>query len=255
MSGEINTTPHVLITGTRGRVGNAIMPGLRHAFAVTEFDLSFQEAGVENDSQIGGDVAEYQVVLDAVHRVRPNVIVHLAANANQDALPEEIHGPNYNGLRSIYEAAAACHVPKIVFASSTHTHSGHPGFPDKTSHADGRKISPGDPYDPGNPYGESKVWGERLARDYYGQYGLRTVVLRLGDLNAANRPAEEPYAQFAPIWLSHSDATQVFTKAILVDPPESVSAYFVTSDNDGPYNIQPTIKDLGYTPIDGIAKG
>jgi len=78
--------------------------------------------------------------------------------------------------------------------------------------------------------------------------------LRLGDLNVANQPAKEPFAQFAPIWLSHADATQAFTRAILIDTPEPVAVYFVTSDNDGPYDIQPAIDGLGYIPADGIAK-
>ncbi|HKU19014.1 MAG TPA: NAD(P)-dependent oxidoreductase [Candidatus Saccharimonadales bacterium] len=253
MSSEIVPKLNVLVTGTRGRVGKAIIPGLRRVFDITELDIAFPETGGE--SLIHGDITEYKVVLDAVRIVKPDCIVHLAANANQNAPAEEIQAPNYQGLQNVYEAAAMCHVSKIVFASSMHTHSGHSGFPDKSSFEDGRKIDPGDPYDPGNPYGESKVWGENLAREYYDQYGLRTVVLRLGDLNAANKPAEEPYAQFAPIWLSHPDATQAFTKAILIDPPEPVSIYFVTSDNDGPYNIQPTIDELGYIPTDGIAKG
>ncbi len=244
---------NVLVTGTRGRVGNAILPGLRRTFNITEFDIALPKTGGE--SLIHGDITEYEVVLSAIRKTKPDCIVHLAANANQDAPAEEIQAPNYQGLQNVYVAAATCHVPKIIFASSMHTHSGHSGFPDKSPFEDRRKINPGDPYNPGNPYGESKVWGEDLAREYYEQYGLRTVVLRLGDLNAANKPAEEPYTQFAPIWLSHPDAIQAFTKAILIDPPEPVAAYFVTSDNDGPYNIQPTIDDLGYIPKDGIAKG
>jgi uronate dehydrogenase len=243
---------NVLVTGTRGRVGNAILPGLHSTFNITEFDVAFPK--VRDETQIRGDITEYEVVLNAIRKAKPDCIVHLAANANQDAPVEEIQAPNYQGLQNVYEAAATCHVPKIVFASSMHTHSGHSGFPDKSPHKDERKIGPSDPYDPGNPYGESKVWGENLAREYYDQHGLRTVVLRLGDLNAANKPAEEPYAQFAPIWLSHPDAIQAFTKAILIDPPEPVSIYFVTSYNDGPYDIQPTIDDLGYVPVDGIAK-
>jgi uronate dehydrogenase len=243
----------VLVTGTRGRVGNAIIPGLSSTFDVTELDISFPEAGGEK--QIHGDITEFEVVLNAVRKAKPDCIVHLAANANQDAPAEEIYAPNYGGIQNVYEAAVKCKVPKIVFASSLHTLSGYPGFPDKSPFKDGRKFSPSDTHNPGNPYGESKVWGEKLAQEYYDKYGLRTVVLRLGSLNTDDKPAEEPFAEFAPIWLSHSDATQAFTKAILVDPPEPVAVFFVTSDNDGPYDIQPTIDELGYSPIDGIAKG
>lgn len=243
----------VLVTGTQGRVGKAIIPGLRHVFDITELDIVLPETG--DESLIRGDITEYENVLATMRKVKPDCIVHLAANSNQDASAKAIYNPNYRGLKNIYESAAKCHIPKIVFASSMHTHSGHSGFPDKSPFKDGRKIEPGDPYNPGNPYGESKVWGENLAQEYYNHYGLRTVVLRLGDLNSANKPAEEPDAQFAPIWLSHPDAIQAFTKAILIDPPEPVAIYFVTSDNDGPYNIQPTINDLGYAPIDGTAKG
>src|SRR6266702_4119448 len=136
---------NVLVTGTRGRVGNAFLPGLRRTFNITEFE----------------------VVLSAIRKTKPDCIVHLAANANQDAPAEEIQAPNYQGLQNVYVAAATCHVPKIIFASSMHTHSGHSGFPGKSPFEDRRKINPGDPYNPGNPYGESKVWGEDLAREYY----------------------------------------------------------------------------------------
>ncbi len=243
---------HVLVTGTQGRVGGAIMPGLRRTFNVTEFDIAFPEDG--DPSQLHGDIAEHDVIMNAVRTTSPNCIVHLAANANHRASAEEVQAPNFTGLRNVYEAAAQCHVPKIVFASSVHTHSAHPGFPNISSHEDARKIAPDDPYNPGNPYGESKVWGEKLAQYYGDEYGLRTVALRLGDLNAANKPGRGPHVRFAPIWLSHPDATHVFTKAILVDPPKLVSAYFAMSDNDGPYDIQPTMDALGYQPIDGIAK-
>jgi uronate dehydrogenase len=249
---EITPQQNVFVTGTRGRVGNAILPGLRRSFNVAEFDKDF--SGSHNEGQIYGDITEYDVVLNAIRRVKPDCIVHLAANANQDATPEEIVAPNYKGLKNVYDAAAECAIPKIVFASSMHTHSGHSGFPDKSPFDDGRKLETNDMYNPGNPYGESKVWGENLAREYYNQYGIRTIVLRLGDLNADNKPAEGPNARFATIWLSHSDATQVFTKAVLTNTPEPVAIYFVTSDNDGPYNIQSTVYDLGYDPADGITK-
>jgi NAD+ dependent glucose-6-phosphate dehydrogenase len=246
----------ILITGTRGRVGNVIVPGLSEAFNVTEFDIVLSDSGSpdSNERQIHGDITEFDVVLGAVQKVRPDCIVHLAGNANQDAPAENIYKPNYIGLRNIYTAAARCHVPKIVFASSLHTLSGHAGFPHKSPFEDERKFSPLDEPKPGNPYGESKVWGEKRAHEYYDKFGIRTVILRLGDLNPENKPTEEPYAQFAPIWLSHRDATQAFTKAILAETPKPVSIYFATSDNDGPYDIQQTIEELGYAPEGGITK-
>jgi len=253
MSGqEVPKKLNVLVTGTRGRVGGAIIPGLSRMFEVAELDIAFPEAGSE--TQFQGDITELKAVLDVVGRTKPDCIVHLAANANQDAAQEHIVTPNYTGLQNVYEAAVKYQVPKVVFASSLHTLSGYPGFPNKSPFEDGRKFSPDDPHNPGNPYGVSKVWGEKLAQAYHNDHGLRSVILRLGDLNAANKPAEEPYAQFAPIWLSHSDATQAFAKAILIDPADPVATYFVTSDNDGPYDIRPTMDGLGYAPIDGITR-
>lgn len=247
-------TLDILVTGTRGRVGGAIVPGLSETFNVTEFDIALpglDKPGYD-ERNIRGDITEFEVVLDALRRVKPDCIVHLAANANQDAPAEDIVEPNYTGFRNVYDAAVLCHIPKIVFASSLHTLSGYPGFPNKSPFADGRKFNPSDEPNPGNPYGESKVWGEALAREYYDQAGIRTTVLRIGDLNPENKPAEPPYTQFRPIWLSHRDAVQIFSKAIRTETREPVATYFATSQKDGPYDLTSAAIDLGYTPEDGI---
>lgn len=239
----------VLVTGTRGRVGTAIIPELVKKFNVTEFDTAFAKDGSE--AQIKGDITELGVISGAVKRIRPDCIVHLAANSNEHASAEEIEPPNYTGLRNIYEAAARYHVPKVVFASSFHTLSGYPGFPHKSPFEDGRKFRPTDEPKPGSPYGESKVWGEKLAREYYEKFGIHTVILRIGALHSDNKPPEG----FEPLWLSHRDAVQAFSRAIVADTPEPVATYFVTSNNDGSaYDLQPTIDDLGYAPEDGITK-
>lgn len=249
---ETTPYPQVLVTGTQGRVGKAIMPNLLHAFKIAELDIAPPVTDKEVYTQ--GDITELEVVMGAVEKVRPDCIVHLAANADPNAPEYQIARPNYIGLHNIYKAAVQHGVSKIVLASSLYTLSGYPGFPDKSPFEDGRKFSPSDPPKPGNPYGASKVYAERLAQKYYDNHGLRSTILRLGDLNPSNEPAAEPHAQFAPIWLSHPDATQAFARAILVDTKEPVATYFVTSDNDGPYDIRPTIDDLGYHPVDGIAK-
>jgi NAD+ dependent glucose-6-phosphate dehydrogenase len=244
--------PNILVTGTKGRVGNAIIPGLSRLFTVTQFDIAL--CNYNDGRQIRGDVAEPGAFNAAVSQVEPDCIVHLAANADQEARFKEVYRPNYLGTQAVYEAALRFEVPRIIFASSLHTLSGYPGFPDRTPFADGRKFSPNDPPNPGNAYGKSKVWGEWLGQLYSKTVGIQTIALRIGDLNANNQPAGEPYAHFAPIWLSHPDALQGFAQAITAETPNPSGVYFLTSDNNGPYDIQPTIDDLGYVPVDGIAK-
>jgi NAD+ dependent glucose-6-phosphate dehydrogenase len=237
-------TKIVFITGTQGRVGRAITPYLSRIFQVIEFDKKI--ATSESKNKIKGDVGDWNTVLVAVQKSRPDCIVHLAANAYPDSSAEEIFVSNYIGTKNIYEAAVKFRVPKIIFASSLHTLSGYSGFPYKSPFSDGRQITVKDTPNPGNLYGASKVWGEQLAKEYYIEHGVCTICLRIGALENDNKPSEN--FEYVSIWLSHADATQIFEKAILAESAEPVAIYFAISGNKSPYDIQPTIDELAYVP-------
>jgi UDP-glucose 4-epimerase len=103
-----------------------------------------------------------------------DVIVHLAANtgvAPSVENPRTDMEANVIGTLNVLEAARQNNVKRFVFASS-----GAPaGEAEPPIH---EEIAP----HPVSPYGASKLAGEGYCSAYYRTYGLKTVVLRFGNV-------------------------------------------------------------------------
>jgi GDP-4-dehydro-6-deoxy-D-mannose reductase len=151
----------VLVTGGGGFVGRHLAPRLeRDGWEV-----------ISRDQEL--DVTDARALLDALAELRPDAIVHLAAQSSVAASLEsatQTFRVNYLGTHHLLAAAAEV-VPetRFVFISSGEVYG---------------VAAPGDgafdesaPLRPGSPYGRTKASGDRLAATY-AAHGLDVVRVR-----------------------------------------------------------------------------
>ncbi len=166
---------NVFVTGGAGYIGSVCAEELLNAgHAVTVYDnLSegHRSAVDERARFILGRPDERDNIFEAVNEIRPDAIMHFAANA---LVGESMTNPGKyfrnnvaNGLK-LLEAAQALGVRKFVFSSTCATY----GPPERIP------ITEDLPQRPINPYGESKLMFERMLHWYHELHGLEFVAFR-----------------------------------------------------------------------------
>jgi len=139
----------------------------------------FKETGIDSlDGFSGvqlvvGDIRDSEACLKAVKGA--DVIVHLAANTGVGPSvsdPRTDMEANVFGIFNMLESARVSGVDKFIFASS--------GAP--IGELENPPIHEELPAHPISPYGASKLAGEGYCSAYFGSYGLKTVVLRFGNV-------------------------------------------------------------------------
>jgi len=148
-------------------------------------------------------------------------------------------------------------VKRIVYASSGATVAGWEREMPYRALAEGRydavpesweKLTHQTPVRPMGLYGCSKVWGEALARHYTDTSDLSILCLRIGAVNAADRPQQ---ARDFSVWCSQRDIVQMIERCI--DAPESLrfDIFYVLSDNRWGYrDLEHARQVLGFVPQD-----
>lgn len=167
----------VLITGSNGRIGTALMKRLRERFDnVVGFDLSAPEPPPPECVRIAVDIASSESVLDGLHMLREHhgqriaAVVHLAAyydfagkpSTKYDEITVEGTRRLLRGLRDGFQ------VEQFIFSSTMLVHA--PVEP-------GQFINEDSPIGPTWAYPESKVRTEALIRAERGPIAI--VLLRL----------------------------------------------------------------------------
>ncbi len=121
---------------------------------------------------IVGDIKDFQTCLKACKDI--DIVIHLAANtgvAPSVENPREDMEANVIGIFNMLEASRKNNVKKFIFASS-----GAPlGEVTPPIH---EEIAP----KPVSPYGASKLAGEAYCSAYYRTFGLKTIILRFGNV-------------------------------------------------------------------------
>lgn len=165
----------VTVTGGAGFIGSYIVEKL--------VNLGAKVTVIDNLSS--GTLKNLKPVKDKIRFINKNienlddciqatkdsaVIFHLAAFISvPDSIknPQLCHKINVDGTFNILEAARINNVQRLVFSSSAAIYG-------PTSQICKENM----PYNPQSPYGTSKVIGELLFKQYYTNFGLKTVVLR-----------------------------------------------------------------------------
>ena len=165
---------------------------------------------------------------------------------------------NLIGAYNVFEACRQAEVKRIVYASSVMASWGYHFDEPYRAIWEGRFedvpepipiVTHTHPVRPTETYSASKVWGEALARSYSDVHGLSCICLRIGWVNAQDRPIRRQGA--GSIWCSQRDIVQLVERC--VNAPEDVrfDIFYGASDNRYRWvDIAHAREVVGYVPQD-----
>ena len=257
----------VLVTGVYGLIAGVVYEHLAKS------PDQYEAYGLARRRASSDRVAEGKVVdvpdnrfflvdmadLDAVQQAFSgmDVVVHLAANPNPDARWEDILNSNMIGAYNAFEACKQAGAPRIVYASSVMASWGYQHDEPYKSIKEGRfdavpngfpKVRHTDPPRPTEPYSASKVWGEALARTYADVHGLSCLCMRIGWVNAPDKPTDLSSGAF---WCSQRDIVQL--TELCINAPETLKFDIFYGLSECRYrwaDIDHARDVLGYAPQD-----
>lgn len=234
----------VLVTGSSGLIGRILVPELvENGFIVYKLDVVDSGPGV--DFRV--DISDYEELMQV--DIKPDNIIHLAADSNPRTSWKSVLNNNIIGTRNVFEFSREKKVKKVVFASSNHVTGMYEGFPPNLHKKKkiSRLISVRDEIRPDGYYGTGKAFGEALARQFYELYGISSICLRIGTVLEDDDPTKDE--RHMKTWLSHRDMLQLFIKSIR--SKVGFGIYYGVSNNKGRFwDISNGVADLDYRPAD-----
>ena len=178
--------PAILVTGGAGYIGSHTCKVLAGSGCVPiAYDnlVYGHPWAAQWGPLVRGDVADGQLVRDALRTYEVKAVVHFAAYAY---VGESVENPrkyfqnNVAGTLSLLDAMLDAGVKHIVFSSTCATY----GIPARIP------IREDEPVRPVNPYGESKLFVERALHWYGRAYGLTWAALRYFNAAGADPDGE-----------------------------------------------------------------
>jgi nucleoside-diphosphate-sugar epimerase len=241
------TPPRILITGAAGLVGTVLMRGLEGRYDV---------AGVDRALRRPPNVRRRNLArsrrLDAIF-AGADAVVDLAGLASHRTEWKDVWRNNLRATLNVLEAARRAGVRRYVFASSNHVTGGYERDPpyDAIVAGDYEGLNPdflplvgvNRPVRPDGPYALGKVLGEAAARWYSDAYGLTAVCLRIGTVNAEDRPLQP--RDFATL-LTHADLLRLVEAALTADVRFAV-CYGVSRNT---WRFWDLANEIGFEPQD-----
>ena len=241
----------ILITGMSGLIGSAARRRLEPR----------AELAALNRSDVPG-IATVRADLSDLDAIRPafegrDTVIHLAAKAGDGYTWEELRDTNVIGTRNVLEAARLAGCKRVVFASSGATVAGWEREEPYRAIAEGRyedvppdwvRIRHDMATRPSGPYASTKIWGEALGRHYADSVELSVIALRIGFVNAEDRPvAPRTFA----VWCSQRDVVDAIERAVDLDESIRYDIFFIHSDNKWGYrDLSHPREVLGFSPQD-----
>jgi uronate dehydrogenase len=224
----------ILLTGANGRIGTVLAAALEgeHHLRLLDITLPRELVRIRRVEWVKADITEFGEVMEAAKDV--DCVIHLAATPNARDW-ETVSRLNIQGARNVFEAAKRNGVPKIIFASSTHT----VGMYDLAD-----TLSDDMPYSPDSLYGVSKAFGEVYLKYLCTKHGLTGIALRIGSFLEAPEDARSLYT-----WISHQDLVRA-VRACIATKKQGFHVVFGFSDN-GRLKLRNTgSHKIGYKAVD-----
>lgn len=223
----------VLVTGAAGSIGRTLvrgLPALGHE--LRGLDLVTDPSGGCSLGWIVGDCLDPAVASEAVAGV--DVVVHLAGNPDEDALPASLESHVHSTAR-LLDAMLTHGVGRIVYASSNHAVGRTPRSELLTTEVRPR---------PDSFYGVAKVAAEALLSLYVDRHDLSATALRIGTFE--ERPST---VRALSTWLSPDDAVRMVDAAVRSTIVGLDVHYGVSANTRGWWDLSPG-RASGYDPQD-----
>lgn len=244
------TRRRVLITGMSGLIGSAVRGRLQGRCELR----ALNRGRVEGVPCHQADIADLEAIIPAFRDI--DTVVHLAANAHGGAPWADVLRHNVIGTYNVFEAARLAGARRVIFASSGATVSGCERDSPYSALVAGRydevatwpMLTHESPMRPAGLYGASKIWGEALARHYADAHGMSMICLRIGAVNAEDRPTAP--RQFS-VWCSRRDVAQMVERCVAAPDDLRFDVFFAVSDNKWSYrDLSHARAVVGYEPQD-----
>ena len=240
-------TKKIFITGISGTVGTILSDALSPIFEIDGIDANIVDSNSHNMTD-----------LDSCYKFFENadVVIDLAATADQYADWTEIYQNNFLATRNAFEASRLAGVKTFIFASSNHAVGNFEldepyksivnGNYEDISNGGFDLIDSNCPIRPDGYYGISKALGESIGRYYSEVHGRSVLCLRIGTVRTDDTPQD--VRQLAT-FLFQKDLVNLILKCI--DAPEDLKfgIYYGVSNNKWRFwDIENSSKELGYSP-------
>ena len=241
------TKPLVLVTGSAGRIGQAVVRELaQRKHPVRGFDL-VPTPGISDF--VVGSLSD-PVAIDRAMK-GAGTLIHLAATPDDADFLSELAPNNIVGVYHVFDSALRAGVQRMVLASSGQMNwyqrvTGP--FPIK---ADG-------PIGPRYWYAATKAFLEAAGKGYSETHGMSVLAIRLGWCpRSVEQVKELDSIDWAPdVYLSPGDAGRFF--ACAVEAPAIPYAILYATSKPAKlerYDLTPAKKLLGYEPRDVWPQG
>ncbi len=245
-------TETVLITGSSGALGKVLGNALSDRFVVRGVDVRPSD----HIDTTAADMSDLEAVKDAFSGA--DVVIDLAAKADQFIGWDEAYQNNYAATRNAIEAAHSVGARRLIFASSNHAVGNFEmDSPYREIVAgDYAGLTPGGfervgadcPIRPDGAYGIGKALGESLGRYYSDVHGLSVMCLRIGTANVEDRPLT---LRNLATFLFHKDLIQLVTRCIEAPPSVRFGIYYGVSNNLWRFwDIANSESEIGYRPTE-----
>ena len=207
--------PLVLVTGGAGFIGSHLCEALLARGARVRVLDDFSTGRWENLARIHSDIEVIEGGLESASAVERAVagvdsIAHLAARSSvvESIGARELYWRvNVEGTATLFAAAAAARVRRVVFAASSSAYGDRAPTHDQT-HDQAHDQAHDVPQDesmqphPASPYAASKVEGERLVRALAQTGGVDAIALRFFNVYGLRQDPNSAYAAVIPRFMT-----------------------------------------------------
>ncbi|EGA72268.1 hypothetical protein VISI1226_05723 [Vibrio sinaloensis DSM 21326] len=228
----------ILITGSNGRIGSALVKYVDAFFP--DHKLILADLSVDDKRGIKLDISDLAATRSVFQENDVDVVVHLAGLASPDTPFEHLLPANIIGAYNVFQSAHESGVRRIVYASSAQTIEGYPLD---------IQVKEGMPTRPKNLYGVSKVFGEALGAYYAYQKNTQVVAVRIGAFEY-QQEWNKMSSRDLSAWSEPQDLCSLLINSIqaeLSDEP-FVIAHGISNNRFKRLDITETKRALGYDP-------
>ena len=241
-------SPIVLVTGSAGRIGRAVVAELQaRGKPVRGFDRVPTPGLMDN---IVGDLTDAAAVRRAVEGV--GTVIHLAATPDDDDFLTQLAPNNLIGVYHVLESARLAGVRRLILASSGQVvwwQRQRGPLP----------IKADDPPTPRGWYAAAKVFLEAAGRMCAESHGMSVLAVRLGWVPRSREHVEElasiDWAK--DVYLSPGDAGRFFACAVEAPADIKFAIVYATSRpvRTAMYDLDTAKQLLGFEPRDRWPQG